>query len=109
VQSVAFTREVIEGRTSLGGSESACLGLAAALADLGHDVHIFAAKLDLDERDPHVYAGVSWHHGYTLPDVLACQAPDVFVSLRMVGPFAHVLPAGLTLLWNQDMLANVAQ
>ena len=46
VDSVPFTKAVRDGLTSLGGSESACLGLARALQARGHDVHIYATKLD---------------------------------------------------------------
>lgn len=109
IESVPFSRAVIEGKTSLGGSESAAVGLAKHLASRGHDVHIFAAQLTLDPTDPSEYDGVSWHPAEHLPETLSVCAPDVFVSLRMTSPFAMRTRAGLNLLWNQDMLADVAQ
>ncbi len=48
IDSVPFTKSVIAGESSLGGSESACLGLARALRARGHQVSIFATKLDED-------------------------------------------------------------
>lgn len=109
VHSVPFTRAVIEGRTSLGGSESACLGLASALAARGHDVHIFATQLRLEDSDPSAYAGVQWHPAETLIDTLAFAPPDVFCSLRDPSPFAKRIGAKLNLLWNQDLLQDLVQ
>ncbi len=109
VESVPFSRTTIEGRTSLGGSESALLGLAKALARRGHDVHIFASKLELGPDDPQIYDGVQWHPAEGLPDTLRIVPPDVFCSLRMPGPFALRTGAGLNLLWNQDMLTDSLQ
>ena len=48
IDSVEFTPGVIDNRESLGGSESACLGLARALQARGHRVHIFTTKLHAD-------------------------------------------------------------
>lgn len=109
VDSVPFTREVIEGKTSLGGSESACLGLARALAARGHDVHVFATQLTLQQGEPDTYDKVQWHAAETLPETLQVIPPDVFVALRMPTPFNMPTGAGLNLLWNQDMLMDVAQ
>lgn len=107
--SVPFTRDVIEGRTSLGGSESALLMLARALARRGHDVHVFCAKLALQDDEPRQYADVSWAHGEQLIEQMAVQPPDVFCSLRSTAPFAMKLNAGLNLLWNQDLINDVSQ
>jgi hypothetical protein len=65
VDSVPFTTAVRDGETSLGGSESACLGLAHALATRGHDVHIFTTQLD-PMRGPDA-AGVHLASGRHLP------------------------------------------
>lgn len=104
VSSVPFTREVLDGTSSLGGSESACLGLCEALARRGHDVHIFAEQLGegLDGE----WRGVQWHSALSLMDTLAFAPPDVFVSLRMPHVFSATIPAKLNVLWNQDLLTD---
>ena len=48
IDSVEFTAGVIAGEQSLGGSESACVGLARAMQARGHDVHIFTTQLGAD-------------------------------------------------------------
>jgi glycosyltransferase involved in cell wall biosynthesis len=103
IDSVPFTEGVISGNESLGGSESACLGLARALAKRQHDVHIFATKLD-ESCYGSDHGGVQWHPAKDLYDVSTCVHWDVFVSLRMPYPFQRHLKARLKLLWNQDML-----
>jgi hypothetical protein len=103
IDSVPFTEGVISGNESLGGSESACLGLARALAKRQHDVHIFATKLD-ESCYGSDHGGVQWHPAKDLYDVSTCVHWDVFVSLRMPYPIQRHLKARLKLLWNQDML-----
>lgn len=107
VHSVPFTRDVVEGRSSLGGSESACLGLARALAVRGHDVHIFATQLsdDVPQEDA---AGVQWHPAADLASVVKFHRHDVFVSLRMPHLFSAHVPAKLRVLWNQDLRIGTA-
>jgi glycosyltransferase involved in cell wall biosynthesis/2-polyprenyl-3-methyl-5-hydroxy-6-metoxy-1,4-benzoquinol methylase len=105
IDSVPFTEDVVARRTSLGGSESACLGLADALARRGHDVHLFVEKLD---HDPGIIRDVQWHRAEELDDVLAFHRPDVFVSLRMIAPFARHLPAKCRVLWAQDLLIDTS-
>jgi 2-polyprenyl-3-methyl-5-hydroxy-6-metoxy-1,4-benzoquinol methylase/glycosyltransferase involved in cell wall biosynthesis len=105
IDSVPFTPEVIRGETSLGGSESACIGLARAIAALGHDVHIFATKLK--EGAEGEYDGVFWHPAESeMPEVMKFASPDVFVSLRMPHVFMMRQPSKLNLLWNQDLLID---
>lgn len=108
IDSVPFTRSVIDGKSSLGGSESACLSLARGLAARGHDVHIFATKLDDDGAgtDKH---GVQWSPVEHLPDVMRFAPPDVFVSLRMPGVYHNPVPAKLRILWAQDLLQLSSQ
>jgi 2-polyprenyl-3-methyl-5-hydroxy-6-metoxy-1,4-benzoquinol methylase/glycosyltransferase involved in cell wall biosynthesis len=107
VDSVDFTPSVISGQASLGGSESACLGLARALAARGHRVHLFATKLE-DGCAGYDHAGVRWHHAETLLDVSRVIEWDVFCSLRMPAPFHASIRARLRLLWNQDLLTTEA-
>jgi hypothetical protein len=50
---VPFTKAVRDGETSLGGSESACLGLARALAARARRAHLHdAARTDAEGLDP---------------------------------------------------------
>jgi glycosyltransferase involved in cell wall biosynthesis/SAM-dependent methyltransferase len=104
VSSVPFTRDVLSRESSLGGSESACLGLMEALAKRGHDCHIFATRLDPQAEGE--WRGVNWHPAEMLPATLAFTRPDVFVSLRMTDVFQQVIPAKLTILWAQDLLTD---
>ena len=103
IDSVPFTPAVIAGETSLGGSESACLGLARALQARGHDVHVFATKLAPDAPSTDA-AGVVWH---AMDDFAAMNVFiewDVAVCLRWWAPFAGAIRARLRILWNQDLL-----
>lgn len=103
VDSVPFSPGVVSGAESLGGSESACLGLARALAARGHEIHIFATKLDPSCLGTDAW-GVHWQHGEHLFDVSNVVHWDVFVSLRMSFIFQRHIKARLKILWNQDML-----
>lgn len=104
VSSVPFTKAVVAGETSLGGSESACLGLARALAKRGHDVHVFASQLSDDAMGPDA-AGVVWHDLNDFRPMNQFIEWDVVISLRMFAAFG-VFPiyARLRLLWSQDLL-----
>lgn len=105
VESVPITRAVIDGTASLGGSESACLGVARAMARRGHEVHLFAMRLEegCTGADAH---GVTWHHGEDVFAVSAVVHWDVFCSLRMPQVFERHIRARLRILWNQDMLVG---
>lgn len=109
VDSVPITRAVIDGIASLGGSESACLGLARALKARGHDVHIIARQLDDDCQGPDA-SGLIWHDADAFPMLNQFIEWDVFVSLRMFNLFGGLpIRARLRLLWNQDMLTQPKQ
>lgn len=106
VDSVPFTRAVIAGETSLGGSESACIGLARALAGRGHRVQIFTTRLDPDAvgRD---HAGVIWRSTDEFRVLNTCTEWDVCVALRTVSMFASGrVNARLRILWTQDLLTE---
>jgi glycosyltransferase involved in cell wall biosynthesis/2-polyprenyl-3-methyl-5-hydroxy-6-metoxy-1,4-benzoquinol methylase len=106
VDSVPITREVIAGTCSLGGSESACVGLARALAGRGHDVHILATKLDPACRGKDA-GGVIWEPAEEIDEISRFMDWDVFCALRMFTVFGHShIPARLRLLWNQDLLTS---
>ncbi len=103
VDSVPFGPGEIDGTRSLGGSESACLGLARALKARGHDVHLFATKLDpacqgLDPWDVH------WHRAEDLLAISRIFEWDVFCALRMPAPLHANIRARLRLLWSQDLM-----
>lgn len=107
VSSVPIGLDQRDGRASLGGSESACFGLARALSRAGHRVHIHAQHLAEDARGVDA-DGVTWHDAG--PDDAAvygwCDVvePDVFVSLRMPHIFRQSIRARFRALWNQDLL-----
>lgn len=104
VDSVPITEGILAGTESLGGSESACLGLARALVARGHDVRIFASNLH-EDCPPVDQAGVVWHPLDTLPELNRVIEFDVFVILRAFPQLASYQPqARLVLLWHQDLL-----
>jgi glycosyltransferase involved in cell wall biosynthesis/2-polyprenyl-3-methyl-5-hydroxy-6-metoxy-1,4-benzoquinol methylase len=105
IDSVPITAGVIAGTASLGGSESACIGLMRALSARGHDVHCFANRLD-EACYGKDHGGVTWHPADSLYEISDAIHWDVFTSLRMVNVFEHPIKARLKLLWNQDMLVG---
>jgi glycosyltransferase involved in cell wall biosynthesis/2-polyprenyl-3-methyl-5-hydroxy-6-metoxy-1,4-benzoquinol methylase len=107
VDSVPFTKATRDGLTSLGGSESACLGLARALKARGHDVHVFATNLAEDAYGADPWA-VLWHPLHEFATVNAFLEWDVVVGLRQPGFFAGPIAARLRVLWNQDLLTPAA-
>jgi glycosyltransferase involved in cell wall biosynthesis len=107
VDSVPFTKAVRDGETSLGGSESACLGLARALVVRGHEVHVFATHLDPDACG-HDAWGVAWHQYEEFSTVNNFIEFDVVVGLRQPSFFLSPLQARLRVLWNQDLLTPAA-
>jgi glycosyltransferase involved in cell wall biosynthesis/SAM-dependent methyltransferase len=103
IDSVQFSRATVAGETSLGGSESACVGLARALKGRGHDVHIYATKLDDDAAGPDA-GGVVWHPAAEFRQTNSWIEWDVVVALRQYAWFAAPVQARMRLLWNQDLL-----
>ncbi len=105
VDSVPFTNAVIAGETSLGGSESACLGLARALRSRGHDVSIYTTKLDPACHGKIDAGGVSWWDYETFDQTNQFIEYDVVIALRVFAAFGRKpINARLRLLWNQDLL-----
>lgn len=102
IESVPFTADVIAGTGSLGGSESACLGLARSLKKRGHEVHIFTTQLAADAPVLD-HAGVMWHPSQHLRKQSILSDWDVFVALRMPNVLEHV-QAKFRVLWNQDLM-----
>jgi glycosyltransferase involved in cell wall biosynthesis/2-polyprenyl-3-methyl-5-hydroxy-6-metoxy-1,4-benzoquinol methylase len=103
VDSVPFTKAVVAGETSLGGSESACLGVARALRAKGDDVHLFVTKLD-DNAYGRDATGVVWHHLEEFVPMNQFVDWDVVVGLRMYPFFQFPIHARMRILWNQDLL-----
>jgi 2-polyprenyl-3-methyl-5-hydroxy-6-metoxy-1,4-benzoquinol methylase/glycosyltransferase involved in cell wall biosynthesis len=103
VDSVPFGPGEIDGTRSLGGSESACLGLARALKARGHDVHVFATKLDPDCQGLDAW-DVHWHRAEDLIALSRIFEWDVFCALRMPNPLHANIRARLRLLWSQDLM-----
>jgi hypothetical protein len=103
IDSVPFTPEVIAGTASLGGSESACLGLARALKARGHEVVIFTTQLHQDAPPVDAH-GVQWLNANEIDGFSRVTDFDVFVALRLPHCYALPIRANLRLLWNQDML-----
>jgi len=103
IDSVEFTKDVIAGRASLGGSESACLGLCRSLQARGHSVSIFATKLAEGCDGPDDW-GVTWEHARNVYEVSQFIEWDVFCALRIPVVFSRPIRARLRVLWNQDLL-----
>lgn len=103
IDSVDFTRATRDGLTSLGGSESACVGLARALKARGHDVHVFATRLAVDAAGVDA-AGVLWHPAEQFQSINTWIEWDVVIALRMTWWFNAPMYARMRLLWNQDLL-----
>lgn len=106
VDSVTFTPGVIAGTESLGGSESACLGLARALAQRGHAVHVFVTKIGPGVA-PVDHAGVHWHDMSKMAAWAFYADWDVAIALRQP-EYLQAMPAKLRVLWCQDLMANEA-
>jgi glycosyltransferase involved in cell wall biosynthesis/2-polyprenyl-3-methyl-5-hydroxy-6-metoxy-1,4-benzoquinol methylase len=105
VDSVPFTAEVILQKTSLGGSESACVGLARALKARGHDVSIFTTQLAESCAGKADEAGVRWHPMNQFRAMNQFVEFDVVVALRMFWVFTQApINARLRILWSQDLL-----
>lgn len=104
---IAFaTRSVpIHGRAPwercLGGSESAMVFAARALAARGHHVDVFA-RCDA----PGVYDDVTYHDVAALDEHARVRDWDVFVSLRFPDLLEKDIRAALRVLWCQDVVAQ---
>ncbi len=107
VDSVPFTKAVRDGETSLGGSESACLGLARALKAKGHQIHVFASRLAEDAQGADPW-GVIWHRIEDFQSINQFIEWDVCVGLRNYLFFGGHVHARMRVLWNQDLLVGNA-
>ena len=85
----------------LGGSETAFIQLAQALARRGHEVQAFN-----DCQAPGEYNGVYYQpFSQSLP-ILAQEHFDIFISSRCPSFFSLPISASLKVLWNHDTLDN---
>ncbi len=105
-QSIPFTDATIRLETSLGGSESALVGMARALAKLGHQVTVFTQIPDPEHVG--VYDGVHWLDVSQLPARGAFTDWDVFISLRMPHVMHQPIQAKCRVVWNEDELSDPA-
>jgi glycosyltransferase involved in cell wall biosynthesis/SAM-dependent methyltransferase len=107
LRSVPITRGHLTGAASLGGSESACVGLAQALARRGHRVIVFVYDLAEDCHGWTDAEGVTWEPSVACRRDYLHHTWEVFTALRMLDPFlGDSLPARYRILWNQDLLQD---
>jgi len=88
---------------ALGGSETALVQAARALADQGHRVLVFNHC-----RRPGRFDGVDYLHRSELPNWMVTKPFDVFIVSRFFGLFQAPVRAGLKVLWNHDTLDRPA-
>lgn len=86
-------------KTALGGSETALVQVARALADRGHRVEVFCRC-----PAPGWYQGVVYHDTAALVKAALEKRWDVLIVSRFFSAFDLPLQAGLKILWNHDIL-----
>ncbi len=84
---------------ALGGSETALVQMARALADRGHRVQVYC-----NCPAPGEYRGVLYRDQSRLVEVAASERFDVLVVSRFFAALELPLQAGLKVLWNHDIL-----
>ncbi len=86
---------------SLGGSETALISMARALAKRGHEVRVFC---NCDR--PGVYDGVQYFGIDSFAGMCAMSSVDVLIASRWFH-FLHMqIPAGLRVLWLHDVITG---
>ncbi|MFH1148478.1 MAG: glycosyltransferase family 4 protein [Pseudomonadota bacterium] len=81
----------------LGGSHSALVYLCRALADLGHDVHVYNKC-----PSPGLFHGVHYHRFEEVTEANKFLYADAFISLRNPSIFRFWINAGVRILWAHD-------
>ena len=94
-----FSGDSLARGESQGGSETAFIQMAQALARRGHEVWAFN-----NCPRPGRHGEVAYHHFPEALDVLAREKFDIFVVSRYAAFFNLPLTAGLKVLWNHDTL-----
>lgn len=89
---------------ALGGSETALVQMARALARRGHSVQVFCRC-----PAPGLYHGVIYHDRTTMTASVLRESWDVLIVSRFFGAFSLPFQAGLTVLWNHDILDHSAE
>lgn len=98
----SFTGDTPKKR-ALGGSETACVQMAAALADRGHQVEVYCHC-----PKPGVYSGVTYYDISKIVDEAPKRRLDVLVVSRAFPLLDLPLQSGLRVLWNHDVLDQPA-
>jgi len=98
----SFDGDTLRSR-ALGGSETALIQAAKALAARGHQVTVFN-----NCRHPGIFDGVTYLNSAGYVYRLLDQSYDVFVVSRSFGFFRLPIPAALKVLWNHDTLDQPA-
>lgn len=99
-QGLQFNGATIE-RQALGGSETAFIYLARALAKMGHRVRTFC-----NCPEEGVYDGVEYSHFEKMNEFLLSGECDIFICSRFAGIFNNYINAKLRILWNHDILTS---
>ncbi len=84
---------------ALGGSETALVQAAEALAARGHSVDVFN-----NCPRPGLTRGVRYRSAPEYPGAVRSELFDVFIVSRFFGFFRAPIPASLKILWNHDTL-----
>jgi len=101
-QSVPFSAETIKLEKSLGGSETALVYMANALAERGHQVTVFTQFQDEDHQGR--YNGVKWADSQYFPDMCHSIEWDIFISQRYYPVMANNVRAKYRGLWVEDVM-----
>jgi glycosyltransferase involved in cell wall biosynthesis len=86
-------------RRALGGSETACVQMARAMATRGHRVRVYCRC-----SRPGRYHGVQYFDSRDLVSHAGSERWDVVVISRDMGLLDLPIQAGLRVLWNHDLL-----
>jgi len=103
-QSIPFTAETCQLKTSLGGSETALICIARELAKLGHHVVIFTQFDENHFDEQGEYDGVRFWDISAFKDMMASVKWNIFISLRMNRVMIAPIKADARFLWCQDEL-----
>jgi len=86
---------------ALGGSESAVIYVARALAKMGHNVDVFC-KCD----NPGIYENVKYYNIDNWNQFVLCGECDILIVSRFLDLFKNKINSKLNILWNHDILVD---